>query len=357
MKKKVGILTFHWVDNYGALLQCYALQRLIADLDYECFVLNYIPSRLKENNKLFHCNLSTLLKDIVFFRRHFLRRMHSNWFRKQFLVLADKDIGCDNLVVGSDQIWNLPMTDGDKGYFGFDIQKKQVPIIAYAASMGADLSNEWEERFFHYLKNIARISVREESARDYIARYSDVSVDVVLDPVFLLSKKDWLNIIPAKRLIAMPYVFVYSVDNGNKEFIQIVNKVSALLNLGVVCSDKSLHKSKNYKRIIKTFGTGGPLTFLNYLLNASFVVTSSFHGTAFSLILEKDFISVSPSSNASRLVDLLERLNCSHRMITNVSDLNEKLIKEKNDYSAVYNKISIELEKSSSWLKQALNEN
>jgi len=355
--KKIGILTFHWVDNYGALLQCYALLSFILNLGYECNVINYIPPKIKKNDSLFRLKPSLFIKDLLFFKQHFLRRLQSNSFRKKFIKLSKFDASFDFLVVGSDQIWNLPMTYSDRAYFGIGFKNKDMYIISYAASLGQNLPVEYQEVFFENLKNISKISVREETAKSYISKGSYVDVQVVLDPVFLLSKKDWLNIIPRKRLINKPYIFVYSVDNGNDKFVKIVDKISEYLNLGVVCSGKSFYRNRNYKNILKTYETGGPLIFLNYLFHSDFVVTSSFHGTAFSLILQKDFISVCPSSNASRLTDLLKRFDCYSRIITDISELNKNLLKEKIDYQIICERLDFEIEKSASWLTKALNEN
>lgn len=355
--KKIGILTFHWVDNYGALLQCYALQSFILNLGYEVYVVNYIPEKIKKDDSLFHLKPWLFIKDLLFFKQHFLRRSQSNSFRKKFVSFSKTDVSFDFLVVGSDQVWNLPMTYSDSMYFGIGFQNKNLPVISYAASMGQDLPIEYREMFFENLKNISKVSVREETAKNYISKGSSVSVQVVLDPVFLLSKKDWLNVVPKEKLINKPYIFVYSVDNDNTEFVKIVDKISEELGLGVVCSGKSIYRDRNYKRIIKTYGTGGPLIFLNYLLHSDFVVTSSFHGTAFSLILQKDFISVCPLSNASRLTDLLKRLDCYSRIIKNTSDLNKKLLKEKINYGRICEKLDFEIKKSASWLIKALNEN
>lgn len=355
MKKKIGILTLQWANNYGALLQCYALQTYISSLGYDCKVINYISPEVKNEIRLLHFNLS-VFKDIFFLKKHFLRNLRSVQFRKNFISFADTDDDCDILVVGSDQIWNLKITYNDKAYFGIGISKKKIPVISYAASMGQDLSAEYHDVFFANLQNVSQISVREESTKRYIQNTVEVDVEVVLDPVFLLPFKTWLKIIPENKIRKQSYIFVYAVDDAEGEFVKVVNQISEILNMDVICPGRSVHHGKNYNRIIKTFGTLGPDYFLYYMLHSDFVVTSSFHGTAFSLVLKKQFISVCPHLNAPRLIDLLSRLNCSDRLISSVEAVSAGLLSQKIDYSMLSKKINIEREKSAKWLMDALND-
>lgn len=348
VRKTIGIITFHAVDNYGALLQAYALQQTIMSRGYKVFFLDHVLLQVKKNTLL------NIIKRIYFFPRHTKRKKASQEFRKKKLCIVPVDTPCDVLVCGSDQIWNFDITKCDGSYFGIGIANRGK-CISYAASMGKELSTDYVPLFQEYIKNVGEISVREKTTKNYIEKLCHQSVENVLDPTFLLKKNDWINLIPKMKKKEKPYLFVYSVSANDKQFVDIVNRVSSLLHLEVICPMKSVYKQLTYKNIRKTFGTQGPEWFLYYLMNADFVVTSSFHGTALSLNFQKKFLSVVPMSGGQRLIDIMELCECQDRLIKNGNSIPVDKLLAEIDYERVNKILERERDKSIAWLFSAIN--
>lgn len=354
-KQKVKILTFHWSNNYGALLQTFALEKIINTLGYDCSILDYINQAEKDNIALFHKSPKKIMADILFLYSHVKRNINSKKFRNK-LHLSKKIDKEDVLVVGSDQIWNPLITGEDLTYFGIGLNSRKV--ISYAASMGQNLSSQNIEWFSGGYKNVETVSVREKTLKEFIEKNikgTSKTVTVVLDPTLLIDKNTWWPIIKGKSFnINKPYLFVYTVDTGDNNFVQIVNKISNLLNLDVVCAGKSIHKNLRFNRIIKTFGNFGPEVFLHAIWNADFVVTSSFHGTSFALNFNKKFIAYLPRLNASRVKNLLELTNLENRIVISCSDVTNELLNSEIVYETVNEIMNFHRNESINWLKDAL---
>jgi hypothetical protein len=361
---KIGILTFHCVNNYGALLQCLALQKCITDLGFHVEIINYIPDYITYNHKIIHFpynSLKQLLTDSYYFIPHYLRKMASNKFRKKYLHICPEkkidrfsDLYYDAVIVGSDQVWNPDITGLDGTYFFCDVSSS-IKKISYAASIGKkNLDEKYQFIFFEKLKNINSISVREESAAEFIKSNINKDVEVVLDPTLLLDKESWCSLLSLKCQYKKPYILVYCLENTNPEFIDIVNYISNKLKLCVICDQNSFYKSRKFCNIVKTYWSNGPEIFLTYILNAEFVVTNSFHGTAFSLIFNKKFISIPHLTLGSRMADLLNRIGLSERIVTKKSQITEELLVSKIDYAIINDKIQREREKSFAFLQKTL---
>jgi len=353
--KDVLILTFHFVDNYGALLQAYALQKTLMDNNRNVSIYNYKNKRMYKEQSLlyFTNNLKNNVAKILLFPKNVKRKYKSYKFRRNYFNISNKTTNNSVFVLGSDQIWNPSITYNDMTYFskGFNI-----PAISYAASFGKELPENKKEFLLSGLEHVQKISVREETAKKCIKDFTNRESQVVLDPTMLLKKEDWVKIAKKpKKIIKNPYIFVYTVDGKNKEFIELVNKISEITNLPVVCPGKSIYKINNFNNIIKTYNTEGPEEFLYLLNNAEFVVTSSFHGTVFSLLFEKQFVSFVPSTNASRLIDLMKRINCSYLLLKNATDFNLEHLNAKIDFNTIKQNINKEREISISWLLSALS--
>ena len=234
--KKIGILTFHNAENYGAVLQAYALKTylqkniehsIVDIIDYESPLIELSYKYIKP---LFYFKNSGLRKLISFLLQFYylpkkikIKKVFTK-FRKEWLNVANNKFSeYNSIIYGSDQIWNPILTDNDLIYFGKNYNGKK---ISYAASDGGELDLT-DEKVTH-LKDFNRISCREKSLSDKLLKQLN-NVSTVCDPVFLLSKDDWLNKFSTKPSINN-YVLIYKIaenldlDNEAIKFAKKYNK-------------------------------------------------------------------------------------------------------------------------------------
>ena len=337
--KNVGIITFHKSLNYGSALQAWALSKFLSEREYNVQIIDYTPVNYSVNYGLFYApkNLRLLTYDVLHLLwLPFLLRRNKDFiaFRQNNLPLSNKQFDHtsgikefsaqkDIMISGSDQIWNPTAKDFDMNYLLQGVQ--DVRKISYAASMGqSDFSNvKNKDEIRKCLLDFDYISVREETGakkvKNLIGDKKDVSV--VLDPTLLLDKKKYEEITSA-RTVQQPYIFFYSV-RFNEAALIAAKKLSQELKLPVytLMSTNGTPRYLKYQNIIKlSKGNAGPSGFLELIKNAEYVITDSFHGVAFSIIFEKNFLSVNRIENGKprddeRITNLLKQLNLMDRYI------------------------------------------
>jgi len=330
--KKVGVVTVHRNVNYGANLQAFASAKFLNNNNINAEIIDYLPSALDKDNYLFSwLKLSwdngkngSLVHKIKLFLALLISAPNKNKRLKAFYNFREKqcDIsskynslddviaaGYTDVVCGSDQIWNPDITNGiDPLYFGDILGVKNK--IAYAPSVGkAEYSKDDEIKAAKLIKNIDYISVREEKSVAYIEKISGKKVTNVCDPVFLLDKEIYKAI--AKPIkCKKPYLLCYSVV-PNAEMLKYAKDYASKKGLALV--EICQNKKKGEKHIQLT--AASPSEFLGAILNADEVITNSFHGTAFSIIFEKEFFAFDNKARGSRITDLLNKAKLNERMV------------------------------------------
>lgn len=367
--KKVYTITFHQANNYGAMLQSYALQKVLCQ-KYESKIINYNCHAISNSYKLFFKKGNSLLDTLKINIKSFLKipfyyKRYNNFkkFRNK-LDLTRKYINeddlknnypkCDAYVTGSDQIWNKNITDGfDDGYF-LNFGDENIKKISYAASIG-DISiiNNNKKLFGEKIKNIDAISVRENDLKSIIESTYTKKVTEVLDPTLLLTKEEWLNIINKKYEISEKYIFAYSVGNGNDLYYDSINELARKTGLKVIYFDRT-NKDKKIKCNCQSFYSAGPDGFVTLLKNAEYVITTSFHGLALSINLQKNF-SVILSSYPERLTTLLNSLQLNNRIIEKGKEITDQFYKKINWDEKTKKLLEIR-EKSLDWLFNSVEE-
>lgn len=315
---KIAILTYHRATNYGAVLQAYALQRKIYQYmsqSDECRIINYQCAPVEAMRKSIHYN-KRFVKDIVRFPFVFLDDAKCVKRFDQFLIknmILDED--CEDLcglnnrydifITGSDQVWNYDVCRDDETYFlNFvtDDKKKR----SYAASLGAQrLFERDKDRILHNLKGFPKISVREKTGIDELKEIiSDVRIDI--DPTLLIEQDDWNKLIEISNNDG-DYILIYCVAPP-KGLLEMAKKLQVLTGYKVIYLTNQLSKKIKYRSFIYVSGIG-PQDFLYYVKNAKYVLTTSFHGTVFSLIFHKLFYAELDSLNGhnDRIDNLLKR--------------------------------------------------
>lgn len=338
---KVGILTFHCADNYGAVLQAYALQEYLKSLGHEAFIINYRPKYLTFHYRIFVNSLpdGSVLMKLKYFLRNVLiapirlkRHLSFASFRKKHLNCLNIDLNepynnLDIFIFGSDQIWNSTITNGlDEIFFGNFVASTNKKLIAYAASAGSTLNiNNTQKIFFQeHLSKFYAIGVREKSLLNFL---KPLQCFLTIDPV-LLAGQELFNKI-AQYNIKGKYLLLFQLGD-NHDVEKIAFQVGRKKKLPIIKINSSSESLKNRKVI----SSASPELFLSYIKNASYVVTPSFHGTAFSILFKKDFTSVCLSSiEGERIVNLLQQLGLQNRIATLDSSLFNT---ESIDYSIAY---------------------
>ena len=371
---KIGILTFHSAHNYGAMLQAYALETIIEDLKHDVEFINFIPENeyIRKSKKNFlSVNKAFIARNIYskFFKKSINQRnkMFDDFGREYLKVFpVEKRIRefevesiakkYDALVCGSDQIWsrNKKLYDrSDVFYLNFPYDGKK---ISYSASFGDSLKDDEKEIYemVTYLKKFDYISVREQEARQYLKK-GGIDASVCLDPTLLLNQARWESLSP-KPSVNEEYILYYSV-NSRKYSISMAQKISKMTGLKVI--ELNPHP-KSWNSGFKKQYSSGPKEFLGYIKHAKYVVTNSFHGTAFSIIFNKPFISVFDESNGkmireNRKANLLEAVGLESCMKVISSEVDLLLI-ENIDWKSVKNKLDDMVKKSIEYLTHSLGD-
>ena len=324
----IGIVTFSRACNYGAFLQAYALQEILCEDDtIKAYIIDYKVGNIeKRYSPLFWMStkrnlikkiIKTLLEyNSILRRNNAFKKSRNSYYNyltrpiaKQNLLVCEKEY--DAYIVGSDQVWNREIIHGDDDFFFLNFTNKLK--FSYAASVGN--IPRTDEELQKIIQNISRfngISVRERSFGCLLKKYIP-NVVCSLDPVFLLSRERWISF--ADRINQKPYVLFFSMG-------QNANVNAAYLFAQKIAKDKGLvllYLSDNdlwYKYIrAKHFGIATPNEFLGLINEASYVVTNSFHATAFSIIFHKDFYVETEIARNGRILDLLSDYGLEDRAL------------------------------------------
>lgn len=344
---KIGILTFHCTNNYGASLQAYALFKFLQLRGYDVQVINYQNKKMEndlEKAYAFPKGLLKIIKYLIFDYTSVQRRKKGFERFKNMLVLSstkfsNTDMLCkicnnyDFLFVGSDQVWNNYITGDDFSYF-FNF-KTSAKKISYAASFGVDsLADKYKNQISSALNDFSNISVREIQGIKIIQDLCGIESHLVCDPTFLLNKKDWMLFI-TKSYAKKRYLLVYCFGLSDS-LIKHANQIAKEKGLIILQIDGS--RSMSLKYGWKCLRGLSPSEWVNAFYYADYILTNSFHGTAFSIIFEKNFsveLLPPPAKVNSRLTNILNICNLENRLITNdninTTEINYGYVNERID--------------------------
>lgn len=335
---KAGIITILKVNNYGAELQAYATQAALKKLDVDAEIIDYLFYKHPKHKKtrlsrpLFPMSMKKRLTEFLYPRimKFRERKSKESQLRKQrfeqfhalntslsrtFTKLDDLYSHCpdyDLYIVGSDQVWNPGIYSSLKPYF-LDFVPDTKRKMAYASSFGVDiLPEECKSVYYKYLSKFDKIGVREKSGAE-IVKNLGLKAENVLDPTLLLNGDDWNKVCSEYPGLPERYVAVYELT-PSPYLREVAKSISEILLCPVVRICKSA-SSEDTEAI--NVMDAGPSEFLSILQNAQFVVTNSFHGTAFSVNFNKPFYTITPQrkNNNSRQVNLLSLLGLENRIL------------------------------------------
>lgn len=347
--KKVGIISFHNVINYGAVLQSYALNLTFRKYGAICEHVDYTAVKIENSYNPFAVktrgDFHTLIDYMVCFTANRLTEKRFKNFLKKYIPTSKRytydtirnAAGVyDLLVCGSDQVWNTELTGDDYTYFlDFD---NAADKVSYAASFGKiNIPEKDKERINECLKKFLLITVREQSACKWLTDIVNFESTVVPDPVFLLSRDEWERLCLNTRIVNEKYVLLFMLHD-NSSTIEFAEKLANNLDLQLVSISNSIKRIGNSKRLRGC----GPEEFLTLIRDAEYVVTDSFHASAMSVIFNKNlYIGLKAGDLVSlntRIDTLAEKFQIKDRIIKekmtennpiNLDYINSQLEKEK----------------------------
>lgn len=358
---KIGIVTQSLLNNYGGILQNYALQKVLKDLGHEPITIDYV-AHYSFRRFLIH-NLKTIFYFLInskncnfisYFRKrkNIMSEFVSNYIittnpvRKYSQKIID-DYNIETLIVGSDQVWRPQYNNDLEDMYFYFVKEKCISKIAYAASFGVDI---WEYTKFQTLrckrliKRFDAVSVREDSGISLCQNFFDMNVEDVLDPTLLLSKEEYKKLCENIPKIEESFLLAYILDTNNYKN-KLINDVSILKGIPI----KKIHADNNATLSIPEW--------LSLIRDAEYVVTDSFHGMLFSVIFNKQFIVIANKERGlTRFTSFLKKFKLLNRLVfieeysTEINDISNIKI----DYNNINSIKDLEKDKSVSFICNAL---
>lgn len=333
---RIGILTFHAAQNYGAVLQCFALQTYLESMGHEVMVVDYRSKALLHEYQVFDLKRFLSLNPSKCLRKFKtevkmlpLRKLRSAAFE----AFVDRHLHVcpvrfidrhpfDVIFVGSDQVWNTRLTGGfDQYYWGDFNRPPQTVLASYAASMEDNPTSDKCREITRRLENFSFISVREKTLAQLLSEKCKKEISYAVDPTLLVGSQRWSQL-AGERIVKEDYVFLYEVNPLPKAELMAADIAKSTgKRLITLSSLLTLHETK-------LSASASPITFLNLFKYADIVVAASFHGTVFSLVFSKPFVSIKANNGKDgRTANLLASVGLSHRFVDhlNASQLRQLL--------------------------------
>lgn len=331
-KKRIGVITFHNYDNYGAILQSYALQKKLRGLGTYPEIIDYSCQYISNPFRLINLKEKGLFNYIYGAIGHICyipRRRKCNQFRKHMKYSEPVTKGnmravsgkYDIYIAGSDQVWDYKLTNFDQTYF-LDFPEKGKKKCSYAASIGEHIPPEqFRNDYSRLLNDFDEILVREDYGADIVNELTGKKPEVVCDPTLLLTADEWNKLLKEPK-IRGKYILVYQLG----------------INPEIVNFARRLKKETGYRIVYIPFPlvgllkcrceiTVGPAEWMGLFKNAEYVISDSFHGVVFSLLFNRKFFAKADGHHKNRRVEqLLKLVNLSDRTMNDVSD--EQLTEE-----------------------------
>ena len=385
--KKIGLVTCYFHHNYGSMLQAYATEMIMQQmgLPYQTIAckapinymqenkLLYIIKKLliadwkmrlgkmkiekeKKNNPIFAKNWETRNKAFDDFANTFF---HVSPYCKNREELTKMAENYSAFLVGSDQLWRTDSVE--HGYYTLEWVPDNIRKIAYSTSIGVKEVPWFQvEKNKRFMNRFDYIALREQSACDLVYKLTGRKVQVVLDPTLLFTGEQWMGIQQKEPLTDGKYIFCYLLGNNpeQREFIKQIKaktgyKIVALQHLDdYIPSDEGFADEAPYV---------GPREFLNYIRNAEYVFTDSFHCSVFSILYKKNFFTFSrfaegaKQSTNTRIDNLLHITGLEERRMTSDKTV-DNVLNFKGSFSGVDEKLNALRKSSMEYLKQALKD-
>ncbi len=319
---KYGILTFHRTSNFGSCLQAYGLYKAIADLGYDCELIDYRCPAIEVREgltKKWDLTPKGVLRRMLYQPITHKRGRNLMAFLEKHAKLSSaytpqtivhtNDV-YEKFIVGSDIVWGIDITEKDYNYF-LDFVELPEKKYAFSSSVGNHDTAQADYRIKQLLFDFQQIAVREQAAADWVYALTGKTAQWVCDPTMLLTAQQWDAVVQPKHY-KDDYVLVYFQDDHGK-CLRDAKKYAAAHGLRVryinyaVKPQKGVHSDK----------ATSLQEFLGLIRDAKFVFTASYHGMLFSLYYHKEFVFYT-RTHSDRVISLAQRLgvekNCANKM-------------------------------------------
>lgn len=377
---KIGILTFHYSNNYGGVLQAIALQNTLIELGYDVEVINYIPQNYKPYNiignlgirkniflnKLNNLNIFNMSKKIKIMNKYCDSIINKfNIYREKNMCLSEQ-VDEDSLlsilnnysaiIVGSDQVWN-PSQRKSPIYFLDFVDKYKGKKISYAPdSTIKDVNNEDLSRLNKALSEFNYISVRNDHSNEFVKTVINKEVEIVADPTLLYDFENVEKARDEEHEYILTYVLGKEINGShNKAIEKIRNKYGNIPVYSIKIPTMNFEFSHFADKV---FYDLNPDEWISMFRNAKFIYTDSFHGVLFSLKYHKPFLAYyTEKLRATRFIDLGKRYGIDKYIVQNISDIDDnKLLDILPDFNTIDKIIDLQKESSLKFLSKALSE-
>lgn len=378
--KTVGIATIHGINNFGSLLQTYATQCIIERLGYQPTIINYrYPNKYHIKKNKLHNPYATYkapfwmrLRGALYYQLLSVKvnREKSNLFKKEqkaLLSLTEQYEDQETLrntppkfdiyLTGSDQVWNPRYMYEDCTYMLSFIHN--VPKIAFSASFGTTKLDDQHKCIYRpLLEEYRSISLREQSGVGMVKDICGKEAECTCDPTLLLNGEEWSHVFNDKPIIKGEYILCYVLTytaNPYPYATSFIKHIQKHLKKKLVMLDETgLYWMDP---TCKSFQCYGPREIINLFQNASFIISSSFHGAAFSINFKKNFYSLFPKGvKDERQESLLRIVGAEDRFICIGDPLPDPSTFEIKDWDGIYAKLNEYRQKSISYLSKALDD-
>lgn len=368
---RIGILTYHFGTNFGGQLQCYALMKTLESLGHDVTIINYIPGKdktsfmndIKQSLRIVKHNISkeSIITGLTCILMSGKMRTRFDEFRNKHLNVGplcnlnnfNKLYDLDAIFVGSDQVWAPAHHKNAAYFFNFkDCFKGRK--ISYAPCCAINkVEPENREQISNLLSSFNSISVRNIETQNFVKNLTGKKTQIVADPTFLHSFKEFTSSKTPKREYILTYILGKEIDGGHKAAIEKIKKEYG--NIPVYSISLTSSKPHYFSWSDKTYYTLGPVEWVDFIRNAKFLYTDSFHGVAFALKFKTPFLAYYEEAiRASRFIDLMERYKLKN-IINKVTDLDGTQINSLQPQEDTYI-ISESIVKSSiDYIKEALS--
>lgn len=373
---KIGIMSMQRIENYGSFLQAYSLKHILEELGHEvCFVDYTIEPCLVQATKpqrVHHSVSYRMIRKIYYKIKNLyeiisgekasaakldsmrLRLCYKDYVKELGVTeIRTENENVDVLIIGSDEVFNCLQENPAVGYskqlFGQGVSAKKV--ITYAASAGFTTVEKLEafgikDEVANMIKNnFSCISVRDDNTYELVKSLTHISPKMHLDPVLVGDFQERI----IEKMDLEKYVVVYSYEERMSDRFEEADAIQKFAHE----RDLKTVSIGNFQKWTDLKIEASPFELLGYIKNADFVVTDTFHGTIFSIVLKKQFATIVRESNEQKLSALLKTMHLENRRVSEMSDL-EHILLSMIDYSMSDIVLKSERDKSIQYLEKAI---
>lgn len=358
---KVDIITLQAVQNYGSVLQAFATQELLKQHGCEVTIINYIKEDGRKENLMRSWTKGNPIKALIMLPTIKRWELVFEGFRSKYLNLTDTiytskedfkkyPLTADAYCTGSDQVWNSKWNRGIIPELYLDFVPENKFKFSFSASFGQSiLSQEEVEQTQKYINQYNFISVRENTGKEIIEKQYKCKAIHLVDPTLGVSSQFWRQY-ASPRKIKEDYILIYNL-NRSKEFdkyaVELANRTG--LKLVRFCT-----RYDQFYRPGKSMLVPEVVDFISLIDNATYVLTDSFHATAFSMNMNTEPICIYPPEFGGRLESFLQLTKSTQRRVKNYNDF--EVVKRRVDFNKVNKILENERNKVNEYLNCVLKE-